>query len=293
MSQEKRVEAEKRVGEPIAAPPAAQAANPTAKPIEGAVEGLVATASGPLANAVVRIPEVKVTTDSKGKFVIEHLPIGSFSLLVDSPTARFRGSTTVVRTEAERRVTAFIFLGEAVGTIDGDVVDEKGNSLREAEVSGLFHATHDAEAVKVDEKGHFSIKDVPPGTHFLRAKAPGFMTEGQSVEVVGNAPSTCRFVLKPGLLSIAGKVTDSQGRGVEAEVYLMKGGVVVERKKTKSGEGDYAFRDLVPANFELTVVAPGLGPKGWMGKLEKDEVVDFRLEVMSPATGPDWQSRFQ
>jgi hypothetical protein len=269
-------------GEPTPdAPPTQSGASPPRRLAEGALEGIVTTGSGPLASATV-VAEWKAITDAEGRFVLGHLPPGTFTLQVSPPTPRYQSSTTSVTLETEKKASVFVFLKESAGTVEGDVTDGRGNMLANAEVFGLLRATQETETVKVDEDGHYFFKDVPPGKHFIRAKAPGYMTEGKSVDVVGSKPTSCSFVLMPGALSLVGNVTDMGGKAVDAEVYLMKGGIVVAKVKTRAVDGSYAFHDLVPANYTLTVAAPGLGSKGWTGKLERDELLDFRLEAQPP-----------
>lgn len=264
------------------------------KPPEGAVEGTVSTINGPLAKAIVSFADLKTVTDSSGRFLLEHLPVGSISLTVASPTVRYQNTTTQATVVAEKNAELFVFLGESTGSLEGGVRDEEGSPLAGAQVVGLFRAAEGAETSKVDDKGHYSFRNVPPGSHFIRASAPGFMTAGKSVEVVGDRPTTCSFALARGSISLAGKVADQGGAGVDSEVYLLSGGIVVTRTNTKAGDGGFVFSDLVPGNYELMIVAPGYAPRGWMGTLTKDEKLEFRLEeqlMQEPSEDPTNQSR--
>ena len=63
----------------------------------------------------------------------------------------------------------------------------------------------------------------------------------------------------------------------------MRKGVVVTKAQTlSSSDGRYTFSDLVPDIYEIGTSSPTHMGKGWRGKLEKDEVVDFELEPMPP-----------
>ncbi len=248
------------------------------KPAEGALSGIVATASGPLADAAVWFEERKTITDAKGRFLMEHLPPGKITLRVIPPTPRFEDSPTPVTVVQDKQTDVFLFVRESVGVVEGDVFDERGNVIVGAEVYGFFRASGPSESVKTDEKGHFRLEGITPGGHYIRASAPGFMTEGVSVEVVGGKPVACTFSLKKGSTSVRGRVTDAEGNGIEGEIYLLKAGVVVTKLSTKLGDGTFSFSDLVPAVYELTIVAPGYAPTGWRGELEKDKTLEFKLE---------------
>ena len=51
-------------------------------------------------------------------------------------------------------------------------------------------------------------------------------------------------------------------------------------KTTSSGDGAYELADLVPDTYEMTTSSPGRMAKGWFGKIEKSEVVNFELDEM-------------
>ncbi len=251
---------------------------PPEKPAEGDLKGVVATASGPLANATVWFEERKAITDSKGRFLMEHLPPGTVTLRVIPPTPRFQDSPTPATVVQDKKTDVFIFLRESVGTVEGEVVDEGGKGIAGARVYGYFHASGTMEFVDTDEKGHYRFDGITPGGHFIRASAPGFMTEGKSIEVIGGKPSACTFSLKKGSISLDGKVEDASGSGVDSEIYLLKGGIVVVKMNTKQGDGKFLFRDLLPGVYELTIVAPGYAPTGWRGELDGDKSLEFKLE---------------
>ncbi len=49
-----------------------------------------------------------------------------------------------------------------------------------------------------------------------------------------------------------------------------------------SGDGSYAFKDLVPDSYVIGTISVTHRASGWQGKLEKDEIVNFDLEAMPP-----------
>ncbi len=251
---------------------------PPEEPVEGALGGVVATAGGPLADATVWFGERKAVTDAKGRFLMEHLPPGPVTLRVIPPTPRFQDTPTPATVVRDKKTDVFLFLRESVGVLEGDVFDEEEKGIAGAQVYGYFRASGEVESVKADEKGHYRFEGISPGSHFIRASAPRFMTDGKSVEIVGGKSAACTFILKRGAIAIGGRVGDTSGSGIDAEIYLLKSGIVVTKLNTKLGDGSFSFHDLVPGVYELTIVAPGYAPTGWRGEIDSDKSLDFKLE---------------
>ena len=209
---------------------------------------------------------------------MEHLPPGTITLRVIPPTPRFQDSPTPVTVVQDKKTDVFLFLRESVGTVEGEVIDEGSRGIAGARVYGYFHASGTMEFVDTDEKGHYRFEGITPGGHFIRASAPGFMTEGKSIEVVGSKPSTCIFSLRKGSITLGGRVEDGGSTGVDSEIYLLRAGIVVMKLNTKKEDGKFLFRDLLPGVYELTIVAPGYAPAGWRGELDGDKSLEFKLE---------------
>jgi large repetitive protein len=254
---------------------------------EGSIDGQVACIEGPVTNASVSIGMISTFSDAKGNFLLEHIPPGIVKLRVKSPVTRFYDSSTDVLIEADQKKNVFIFLTEVTGMVEGVITNEGGKPIVGAEVSGMFRLAKPLVTTKTDEKGHYNFAEVPRGSYYIRAKASGFMTEGADVNVTGGSQIARNFQLKTANLSISGKVTTKEGAAVDCEVYLMRRGIVVTRVNTvKGGDGKYAFPDLIPDNYEIGILAAGYIARGWTGKLEKAETVDFDLDVM-PVTNTD------
>ena len=249
---------------------------------EGSVEGQVSCVEGPMLNATVSVGMNSTLSDSKGNFLIEHIPPGIVKIRVKSPTSRFYDLSQDILVEADqKKQNLFLFLSEVTGIVEGKVTDESGKPLVGAEVSGLFRLGKDVMIAKSDENGHFIFTEIPRGSYYVRAKAQGFMTEGLSINVIGGSTSLTNFTLKPGSLMISGRVTDKAGKPIDCEIFLLRKGIVVTRANTSgSSDGTFSFNDLVPDIYEMGTSSPGHMPKGWFGKLEKSEVVNFELEDM-------------
>ena len=178
---------------------------------EGSIDGQVSCVEGPVSNATVSIGMISSYTDSKGNFLLEHVPPGIAKIRARSPTSRFYDTTLDVLVETDKRNNLFIFLTEVTGTVEGSITDEDGKPLAGAEVSGLFRLGKEALVARSDENGHYFFADVPRGSYYVRARALGHMIEGATVNVIGGSTTQTNFTLQPASLSISGKVVSNEG----------------------------------------------------------------------------------
>ena len=190
----------------------------------------------------------------------------------------------------------FVFLEVMAGMIEGVVSDENGIPLVGAEVSGALKSGKPSETMKTDERGHYVFSGISSGSYYLRAKAAGHMIEGAQASIIGGGTALVNFVLKTGSLSITGEVlTQKDHKPADCQISLMRNGVVVTTTYTKaSGDGEYTFENLVPDLYEIGVVSTGYSCKGWRGRIERNEVLDFQLETPSLETysrchDPNWE----
>ncbi len=214
---------------------------------EGSIDGQVATSEGPVINATVMFGVIETFTDTKGNFLLEHIPPGIGKIIVKSTTNRFNDLTLDVLVEADKRKTLFLFLTEVTGTVEGTVTDESGKPLVGAEVWSVFRLGKPEVTVKTDEKGHYNFSEIPRGVYFVRARANKHMIEGATVNVKGASAVVADITLKTAALSITGKVVRKKdGAAVDCQIYLMRKGIVVTTATTNSsGDGKFIFDNLI------------------------------------------------
>ena len=70
---------------------------------EGSVDGQIACVDGPVANATVSIGFISTLADSKGNFLIEHVPPGIGRIGVKPTVSRFYDYTQDILIEADKR----------------------------------------------------------------------------------------------------------------------------------------------------------------------------------------------
>jgi len=249
---------------------------------EGSIDGQVTWTEGPMQDVTVATRMATTRSDPQGNFLLEHIPIGIVTITAKSPSGRFYDSSVDVLVEAGQRKNLPIFLKEITGTVEGDITDEDGKFLAGVEISSLFRVGKDVMTAKTNEQGHYFFTDIPQGNYYVRAKVQGYMIEGAFIEVTGGKNAVTSFTLKPGSLSLMGRVVNKAGSPVDCEIQLWRKGSVIARVKTlSSGDGAFAFTDLIPEVYEVVTSSPGMLPKHWFGKLEKSEMVNFELEAVS------------
>lgn len=258
------------------------------KMAEGRIEGQVACIDGPVWRATVSLGVMRTVSDSKGNFVFDHAPPGIGKIRVKSPETKFQDiELDILITAGECKKDVFIFLAAVTGTIEGIVTDENNKPIVGAVISGIYSPSKPPE-VLTDQTGHFSFAEVPSGSYYVRAVARGHMVEGISVVVKGGEKVQANFIVKSGNLSVSGHVlTQKDHLPADCQIYLRRNGLVVTSvKTTASGDGKYSFENLVPDVYDIGIVSAGYAPKGWSGKVETSETVDFELEVPPKQDSP-------
>jgi hypothetical protein len=73
-----------------------------------------------------------------------------------------------------------------------------------------------------------------------------------------------------------GTVSDESGKAIQAEIFLMKSGIVIQKTKSDVSTGDYEF-PVLPGIYEINAVASGRTPTWWHGSVSADTKVDVSL----------------
>lgn len=116
-----------------------------------------------------------VQTDVNGYFEFDHLPAGSYSVVVDPVSGFLRSSRTHATVVDGGAAQVTIRLVRA-GAIEGRVLDETGHAVLGAQVHamgrikiGSFSRVQGSLWAMTDDRGRYRIFDVPPGEHYVVA----------------------------------------------------------------------------------------------------------------------------
>ena len=179
------------------------------------------------------------------------------------------GGHVPVRLEADAPATGLLIALRGGATVEGTVVDARGEPLFEVDLRVRLGAGSSARELTTvsDPEGHFILDGLPPGTHTLEAalEVAGARHEAsRTVEVRG--PGTVRTSLRLDTGgSVSGLVVDEQGRPLpdaEVEAYVF-GRVSAEHSggvpsSTKTGlDGRFTVHHVPEGECLLRASKPG------------------------------------
>jgi hypothetical protein len=245
---------------------------------KGTLAGAVTYPWGIVKGAKVLIGEKSVSSDSEGKYEVSLLEPGSYNITAEAPFPGYEAAPQKVELLAGETKTVNIHLDFKKAIVEGYVYDNEGKPISGAVLSGVLSGK-DMDKVTTDERGYFRFARVTPGDRFVRVNARGFM--GQTLDFTAKEmePVSLEFRLLPANCTIQGKVVDSTGKPIQAEVLLLSKGVVNQKTISEAGTGRFEFYAL-PGFYEVLAVAAGYQTKGWTGTISADQKVDFRLETI-------------
>lgn len=275
-------------------------------PEGGSIEGKVTEeTTAPLQNATVTVmqngqPLKYAFTDEDGKYIIETLKPGNYSVRADREgyAVATRGNVEVIRLQTTPNVDFDL----AVGCMfSGTVVD---GGADEAPVAGANVTLYATEPVgpsggvvrtfraKTDMKGKFEIQSIPPGEFRALAQHEAYIpSERINLTVNSSEPTVHEFVLELGG-SVSGTVTDMEDNPVkDAQVWLSsaEGSIVFSRGARTDADGKYVLMGLEKGIANVRVIAPD-----FITSTEEDivifkgratEGVDFRLDRGNSISG--------
>ncbi len=246
------------------------------------VSGRVLTATGePQAGARVTAngtPSMSLhVSDAEGEFVIPNANAGrEITLYASTATMSSEPLGPLLVPETGLHGLDLILTIDQSAVIAGVLVDTRGRPLvGRVAVVPEQKASPSVPGATTDAQGRFVIAGVAPGRHMLSARAGnGPSQELQSVELrSGQHLKNVRLVYELGpTISISGRVTDGDGRGLEANLDLM---VQEERGRTSMAnersavDGAFAFTELPQGAYTVSGSAPGFG-SAWVSDIMGD-----------------------
>lgn len=233
----------------------------------GSIRGTVVDGAGaPLGNVSVVVRsgdlEVKTTTPTAGEvgsFVVPKLPTPATYVL----TFTLPGFSSVTEAldlaagEARTGVVARLIGG--TGTVQGRVSGPTGAPLGGVTVTvarGAFSAS--ASTLTTGDVGGYTIANIPvPGAYTVTFSSPGLVSETRVVTFTVAGPITgVDATLRSSLASLSGTVTSNGAPIGGATVTLTDGRAPRSTATATRPAGAYAFADLAPGTYTVTVTAP-------------------------------------
>ena len=146
---------------------------------------------------------------------------------------------------------------DKVFVLAGRVVNDNGEPIADVEIAhGRRHSGKRYDRTATANDGTFRFESVGSGSHYLRARKPGYLTQRQHDVKAPNDKLTLTLVRTGG---IQGKVTTENGASptqftITAILRKRRGPKV---SQTGNPNGDYLLNNLAPGRYSIIVSASG------------------------------------
>ncbi len=241
-----------------------------------------------------RVPNFRrsVKTGEDGVFVVGHLPEGSYGV-----DASAEGHVREYREKVASGTSELEITLKDCGRIEGKISLPEG-SLGEGVAVGVvpLGGTHSgASGSQVNQDGTFFVEGLAPGRYAVVARAKGFAPAiGDPVDVPeGGTVDGVVLELSPGG-ALHGHVVASKDGAPVFQAHLSIG---TESRKsgkwapidhllegvTTDANGAFAWEDLAPGEYELSVRHPDFGPRERTVRIEREKKTEIEVKLPSAA----------
>jgi hypothetical protein len=217
--------------------------NVTAEKGGAPVVGIQVTVSGPEFGTA--------TTGAGGKYKIEKLVGGSYTVRIVDPAQKFAEiRTTIVVTEGAASPLSPKL--QENGSIKGTVTSAAtGGGLANVRVStSNFEEFEGFEGTTTSGNGEYTLEHVAPGTHFVTFSLFGFTSQTLSTEVKEAATSTLDAQLKEGG-KISGTVTDAFTHVGLAKINVFASSSTGGGSATTNANGEYTMTGVPTGSYKV------------------------------------------
>ncbi|MEO8196635.1 MAG: carboxypeptidase regulatory-like domain-containing protein [Thermoanaerobaculia bacterium] len=248
------------------------------------LEGIVTLGGEALPEAEIKFSggqgpkTARFTTDSKGRFrgALPSAGIYGIAISADSPPLQ----RSLLRREVRKpkgKSTAEIEIDLTDGQIEGEVVDESSNGVRDALVELRPEGPDEAAiAARADRDGKFSFRGLPQGSVTIRAASDSAESETQVVEVSEDLAAEVRLVVRP-KRRVRGSVADSFGPVAAATTFVREFGGVLNRGEEVLSAVDGSFAVSLPREVSMAHVR--VGAPGRSMYLRRHDLNDANVRV--------------
>lgn len=159
------------------------------------------------------------------------------------------------------------------GSLTGTVVSDDGTPVWKAKVK-----VNGGPVLETDDKGQFSLAQVPAGTAMVEASAEGFKPSSAEVAIPGGEAASVQLALKrptgPGKLKGKVLLADPDRPAAGAEVAVEGG-----PKVTAGDDGSYALAGVGPGPVALKFSATGYLPAEEVVQVPAEAEVTFDVKL--------------
>jgi hypothetical protein len=250
-----------------------------------AIRGEIKYPWGAVARAIITVGGKSAESDREGKYEIEDLDPGDYSVQVEVPFPGYETSPqNVTVTAGETKVVDF-YLDFEKTIVHGLVYGAEGKPIADANLSGVMSGKDVVNAV-TDETGHFKFENASPGYQFIRINAPGYMGQTQDFTAKKNEETMLELHLTPGPFKIFGTILDENDKPLRGEVALSSASGAILQKTESNGESGYYEFSVLPGKYNLLAKRSEYRSEGWRGSVSADQKHDFKLEPIMPIGRP-------
>ncbi len=187
--------------------------NMKSEPIEGVyVEVLGTTSSG--------------LTDEQGRYTIENIPVGSYSVKFTKTGYEeyLQNNVQISKNNTTTLNVSMTMLTSGYGEVSGYVLD----AMEQTPLAGAtITIENTAFTTTTNESGIYSISDIPVGTYTITASKEGYDSQSNTIQVLANQEISSDFILLPEgsntFGTISGTVTNQNGQPVKNVLIQLVG----------------------------------------------------------------------
>ncbi len=209
-------------------------------------------------------------TDANGAFRIRAAPPGA--CLCAYRAGRFPSLRPRLQASIGGETEIRLVLPGIGGDLEGIVTDASGTPIPDAKILVGFEDYHDVRFVEgktvygparrratTDERGHYRVEGLAPGSSVISARAPGFAQWKGTVEVQAGG-MTRNDVRLPQQVIVEGSVRDGDGKPLAGAIVGLEGPETFLWVLRKTAEnGSFRLTGLPVGDFHLKATVRGLG----------------------------------